>query len=84
MRLFIRLQTASGSRTIISSDLTARDASECLSALAAVGIESSVHAEATPVDMKALLKRRARADRRARAKSAAPDNLVFIRKGAAK
>lgn len=71
-RLFIQVRTASGSRTIISNELTQSDASEIAHALATAGLPSYVHADVAPVDIKAILKRRKAADAKAAAKAKKP------------
>ena len=58
-RLSIRMVTVSGSRVIITNELTERDASEIKQAFAGLGIEAAV-TDATPIDLKAVLKRRDR------------------------
>lgn len=82
-RLFIQVITKSGSRTIITNDLTDADASEISHALASVGLPSYVHPDVAPVDMQAVLKRRKAADAKAAAKAAKaaalPENVTKLR-----
>lgn len=63
-RIFIRIATASGPRVIISQDLTERDASEICHALwnpDEAEILARIVPDATPVDMKAVLRRMGKA-----------------------
>lgn len=78
-RLFIRVQTQSGSRTIITQDLTARDAIEITYALRDAGLTAMTVTDATPVDMKAVLKRRDRVRAKPIPKPL-PSNVTPIRK----
>lgn len=79
-RLFIRVQTQSGSRTIITQDLTPRDAIEITYALRDAGLTAMTVTDATPVDMKAVLRRRSKALARSIPKPLVSTNIVPIRK----
>lgn len=59
-RLFFRIETISGPRTIISQELSARDASETANALSAAGFETVVNDDIAPVSLTALVKRNRR------------------------
>ena len=57
-RLLIRVQTNLGPRTIISQDFNMTDAWACSNALEAVNVATFITEESTPVNLKALLRRR--------------------------
>lgn len=59
-RLFLRVETISGPRTIISHELSPRDAAEIANALATAGFDTVVHDDIVPVSLAALVKRRKR------------------------
>jgi hypothetical protein len=76
-RLFIRINTVSGSRTIITNDVTKQDAAEISHALVQAGLSAYQHGDVAPIDLKAVLKRRARAEAKAVARSK-PGNVIML------
>lgn len=80
-RLFIRVETISGSRTIISHDLTPRDASEISQTLASAGFDAAVNDDVVPVSLAAIIRRKRRADASAAHKAVSvPSNVTKLPK----
>lgn len=75
-RLFIRVETISGPRTIVSHELTPRDASEISQTLASAGFDTAVSDDIAPVSLDAIIRRKRRADASAARKASAPSNLI--------
>ncbi len=60
-RVFLRVETPLGPRTIISQDLPSVEAWNVQGALEGVGLTAHITEDATPVDMQTLIKRRRKA-----------------------
>lgn len=76
-RLFLRVETISGPRTVISHELSPRDASEIATALATAGFDTVVHDDIAPGSLAALVKRRKRiAAAEAKKASVMPTNVT--------
>jgi hypothetical protein len=76
------VQAEHGARTIIGNEMTPAHAYECMSAFASAGIEAFCHDDVAAVNMKALLKSRKMATKKALSENQkALDNLVHFDKG---
>lgn len=76
-RLFLRVETVSGPRTVISHELSPRDAAEIATALATAGFDTVVHDDIAPVSLATLVKRKRRiATAEAKKESVFPPNVT--------
>lgn len=79
-RIFIRIETTSGSRTIISNEVPARDASEIAQALAGHGLEIVINDDVVSASYTDLIVRKRRIEARLARKKKPSADVIHIGK----